>query len=477
MNRRVAIVGGGITGLAAAHRLGELAAESGTPLSVTVFEASDRAGGIVSTVRRGDFVFEEGPDSFITEKSEILALTRRLRLEDQLRRTRPEFRRSFVVRSGRLVPTPEGYYLLAPTRIGPVFASPLFSPLGKLRIALEPFIPRRGAGKTEDESLASFVTRRLGREALERIGQAMVGGIYGAAPENLSLEATFPRFLALERAYGSVIRGLAYTRRDATEQSSGARYGLFVTFAGGMGTLVDALVERLPAGTLRTGTKVNELRPTREGGWTVRVGDGASEPFDAVILSVPAAVSARLLGAFDPALALAMGAFSAGSSVTLSLAYRSGSIGHPLDGAGLVVPRAESPALSGLLGASFTNRKFEGRAPAGFALLRLFFGEDALGWNDDELARRGHEAMAQLIGATEVPGERHVARWPGGMPRYRVGHRGFVRAAYGAVGRHHGLVLAGNVFEGVGLPDCVRGGEAAAQKVMETLYASSSANA
>ena len=478
MTRRIAIVGGGITGLAAAHRLGELAAEaSGAPPEVAIFEAAPRAGGIVSTAREGGLTFEEGPDSFITDKPEALALLTRLGLQDQVRGTRPEFRRSFVVRNGRPVATPEGFYLLAPTRLGPVFASPLFSPLGKLRMALEPFVPARSPrGEDDDESLASFVTRRLGKETLERIAQAMVGGIYGAAPEDLSLGATFPRFLALEREYGSVIKGLQRTRPGSTAPpgvglqaagASGPRYGLFATLAGGLQGLTDTLVSRLPAGALRLGSMVDSVAPLPGGGWSVTTRDRAPGTFDALILALPAAGAAQLAEAFDPALGAALSAFTAGSSVTLSLAYPASSIAHPLDGAGLVVPRAEGPALSGLIGLSFTHRKFEQRAPEGTALLRLFFDEAALALDDDALAARGHKAVSALLGASQAPIARHAARWPGGMPRYRVGHRTRVRAARAAAARHPGLALAGNSYEGVGLPDCVRDGEAAARAVFE----------
>ncbi len=478
MSRRVAIVGGGITGLAAAHHLGELAAAAGSaPPEVVVFEAAPRAGGIVSTARRGDLVFEEGPDSFITDKPEALALVRRLGLEPAVRGTRPEFRRSYVVRNGRPVPTPEGFYLLAPTRLGPVFRSPLFSPLGKLRMALEPWVPaRRTHGEDDDESLASFVTRRLGRETLERIAQAMVGGIYGAAPEELSLGATFPRFLALEREYGSVVRGLQRTRPGAAGTIgvgdsgdagvSGPRYGLFATLEGGLEALTDALVARLPAGALRLGSRVESLAPAPGGGWAVHA-KGESESFDAIILALPAAAAARLVEGFDADLATLLGAFSSASSITLSLAYDARAIAHPMDGAGLVVPRSESAALSGLIGLSFTHRKFDHRAPAGTALLRLFFGESAIALDDAELRRRGHDAVARVLGAGAPPTATHVARWPGGMPRYRVGHRARVRATYEAVARHAGLALAGNSYGGVGLPDCIRSGEAAATAVRE----------
>jgi len=451
VNRRVAVVGGGLTGLAAAHRLTELG------LAPVVFEAAPRAGGIVATHREGPLVLEEGPDSFLTEKPEAIALIERLGLAEKLQGTRPGFRNSFVVREGRLVPTPRGFYLLAPTRLGPVFTSPLFSLGGKLRMALEPLLPADGRNRDEsfDESLASFVTRRLGRETLERIAQPMVGGIYGADPEDLSLAATFPRFLALERAHGSVIRGL----RNASAPASGPRYGLFATLEGGMQTLIDALLARVGE-AVRANTPARTLAP----GWAVN-----GEPFDAVVLALPAAAASGLARAFDPALAEALDVFEAGSSATLSLVYAESASAHRLLGAGFVVPRAESRTLGGVIGGSFTHRKFEGRAPEGTAIVRLFFADEDALLEDAQLAARGQEALGRLLGISGPPCAAHVARWPGGMPRYRVGHRERIRVAFAAAARHGTLALAGNSYTGVGIPDCIRSGEAAADAVRKAL--------
>jgi len=454
LNGRVAVVGGGLTGLAAAHRLVEFG------LTPVVFEAAPRAGGIVATHREGPLVLEEGPDSFLTEKPEALALIKRLGLEDKLQGTRPGFRNSFVVREGRLVPTPPGFYLLAPTRFAPVFASPLFSPLGKLRMALEPFVPPDARNRDEsfDESLASFVTRRLGRETLERIAQPMIGGIYGADPDDLSLAATFPRFLALERAHGSVVRGLQKAR-SADSKASGPRYGLFATLEGGMQTLVDALLVRV-GDAVRPSTPAQAIAP----GWSVN-----GEAFDAVVLALPATAAAKLARPFDPPLADALDRFEAGSSATLSLVFAEGAASHHLEGAGFVVPRAESRGLHGVIGGSFTHRKFEGRAPEGTAIVRLFFADEDALLADAELAARGQDALARLLGMTGPPRAAHVARWPGGMPRYRVGHRERVRVAFAAAARHGTLALAGNSYTGVGIPDCIRSGEAAAEAVRKAL--------
>ena len=304
----MAVLGGGISGLAAAHRLLERGKELDRTPAIAVFEARSRAGGIVSTVESQGFLIEEGPDAFITDKPWAYALAERLGLGEHIIATRPEFRRSYIVRAGRLVPTPDGLQLLAPSRLGPMFRSPLLSPLGKLRLSLEPWLsPRRAGG---DESLGSFVTRRLGREMLERVAEPMVAGIYGADPMRLSLAATFPRFLAMERDSGSVIRGLRAAAAAAATGAGGAggapasgpRYGLFASFEGGMGELVTALLAHLPAGTLRLGTAVEALAP-QPGVWSLRPAGGQAQIFDSVILALPGPAAAGLVADFAPELA------------------------------------------------------------------------------------------------------------------------------------------------------------------------------
>ncbi len=256
---RVAIIGGGISGLAAAFKLRELAATGELPLEVMLFERGTSLGRALGTVREGGFVMETGADSFLSEKPWALDLAKRLGLEQELIGTRERFRKTHVVRDGHLVEIPEGFTLLAPTRFLPVFRSPLFSLRGKLRMAFEPLIPpRRASG---DESLASFVSRRVGREVLERVAQPLAAGIHTADPESLSLEATMPRFLEMERRHGSLFRGLrAATDPNGSNGTSGARWGMFVSFRHGIRTLVDALAARLD-GCVRLGAERHRAGP------------------------------------------------------------------------------------------------------------------------------------------------------------------------------------------------------------------------
>src|ERR1044071_5084097 len=276
--RRVCIVGGGVSGLAAAHRLVELQSEE-SPLEILLLEASGRLGGTVRTHRREGFLIEGGPDSFISEKPEALNLAKRVGLGERLINTNEQHRRSFVVRGGRLRPTPEGFQLLAPSRMLPFLTTDIFTWRGKARMALDLLLPRRrGANGRDDESLAAFVRRRFGREALERMAQPMVGGIYTADPESLSLRATMPRFLEMERRDRSLILSMWKAGRRATERSehgrgaSGARYSLFLSFDEGVQVLTDALAARLPCDSVRLNTKVTSVR--------VGHGDGAAPDAD-----------------------------------------------------------------------------------------------------------------------------------------------------------------------------------------------------
>lgn len=464
--RRIAIVGAGITGLAAAHRLIEPHFGT-TPRvipDVVLFEAAGRAGGIVRSERAGGFVFEHGPDSFVTDKPEALALCERLGLLHEVIEMRPQYRRSFVVHQGKLVPTPDGFQLLAPAKLGPTLRSPLLTPLGKLRLAMEPFVPARVDG--QDESLGSFVRRRLGHEVLERLAQPMVAGIYGADPEQLSLAATFPRFLRMEAEHGSVLKGLRVANRvgaRGADAASGARYALFASLRKGMQTLTDRLISRLPYGALRLSTPVRAIGQT-EGerpGWTVDTERGI-ERFDAVLLAIPAKAAAPLVDALDPKLAAGLREIRYGTSINATMAWPASDIAHRLDGAGFVVPAIEQMQL---LGCSFLHRKFEDRAPEGQALLRIFFDERALGLDETRVTVAALDALKPLLGVQKPPRLTRVVRHPQAMPHYQVGHLERVAALRKQAGEWLGLVLAGSSYDGVGLPDCVRSGEQAAEQL------------
>jgi len=459
--KRVIIIGGGISGLAAAHRLKEL----NPSLALTLIEASARLGGTLLTDKRGDFLLERGPDSFISEKPEAVALAKRLGLESRLIETNANYRRSFIVRNGRLRPVPEGFQLLAPSRLWPFITSDIFSVTGKARMAADLFLPRRSANGVADESLASFVRRRLGREALERMAQPMVGGIYTADPETLSLRATLPRFLDMERDHRSLI--LAMLRKARSQQpaeksgTSGARYGLFLSFDTGMEVLVQALARAIEKCDVRLNTRVTAIE--RERGWLIRTTSETLEA-DAICLAVPAYVAAQLLTNINQTLASQLNQIKYASTATINFAYRRDAIQHPLDGFGFVVPYVEKRSL---IACTFSSVKFPARAPDNYVLLRAFVGgalqPDMFALETSEMLVRVKRDLRELLEITSEPLFAEVSKWENSMPQYSVGHLDRVQAIETQVAQLPGLALAGNAYRGAGIPDCIRSGEAAAE--------------
>jgi len=464
----VAVVGGGISGLAAAHRLHELAAQRSLPLRPVVLEASQRAGGVISTLTRDGFLIEEGPDSIVTDKPWGRQLAERVGLGPHLIGTQEGRRRSFVLRRGRLLPTPDGFYLLAPTRFAPLITTRLFSPMGKARMAMDLVIPRRTHGG--DESVASFVRRRLGREALERIAQPMIAGIYGADPEMLSLRATFPRFLQMEAEQGSVIRAMMAARRRPASgaresDASGARYGLFASIDQGLESLVHAVAGRLAAGTIRTGARVIALRRAPDG-WDV-ITDAGPERHDAVVLALPAHAAAALLEPLDAELSSRLASIGYGTAATVSLAFQESHVDHSLDGFGFVVPAIEGLSITGC---TFASRKYVGRAPDGWALLRAFWGPPSEGLTESFILERTLDELRGPLGLRGDPRLAHVSRWPRSMPHYAVGHLDLVAGIERHAAALPRLALAGNAYRGIGIPDCVRSGETAAESLVASLF-------
>jgi oxygen-dependent protoporphyrinogen oxidase len=473
---RVAIIGGGIAGLAAAHRLLELAAARETPITATVYESSMRAGGALETIRANGCVIETGADSFLSEKPWALALAGRLEMSGEVIGTRALFRKTFVVRRGRLLAIPEGFSLLAPASIWPLLKSPLFSPLGKARILLEPFIPRRIHDGEHDESLAGFVTRRLGREALERVAQPLAGGIYTADPATLSVNATMPRFVAMENRYGSVIRGLRAAARTAAgaRDGGGARWSLFVSFRNGVGGLIDALVARL-GGSIQRGARVIALeRRAHDAGsgprWLLRFHNGSVADADAIICAAPAYAIAPLLAAHDASLSGMLAHISYASAATVNMAFRENDFPNRPSGFGFVVPIAERRRI---IAGSFSSLKFAGRAPEGTLLARVFLGgalqTEMMMLDDAAMIAAARAEFASLLGVIAEPALAHVRRWPEAMPQYMVGHLARVAQIERAAAALNGIHLAGAYLRGVGIPDCVHSGETAAEAVFAAL--------
>lgn len=467
--KQVVVIGGGITGLTTCYRLQRQVSEHALPLHITLLEASDRVGGILATAHEDGVLLEHGPDCFITNKPWGVQLCEELELQEEMIGTTTEHRRSFVVRNGKLCEVPQGLYLMVPGSFLPFAMSPIVSWPGKLRMGLDLILPRR-ASDAGDESLAQFVTRRLGREALERVAQPMVGGIYTADPAKLSLRATMPQFLDMEARHGSLIRAMRHNQRQAKQQgASGPRYGLFTSFRHGMQTLTDRLESNLPADMIRLQTRVAGLDRQPAATWNVRLEDQPDIEADAVCLALPAPKAAALLAPVDEDLAAEMDIPYASSAI-LNIVMRREDIAHPLNGMGFVVPAVENRAL---IACSFSSVKFAGRAPEGQVLLRAFVGgamhRDRYEQSDEEIQRAVLQDLRQLIGLTGEPLHISLRRWPQSMAQYHLGHIERVARIESMMSRVPGLVLAGNAYHGVGVPDCIRSGNEAAESVLNYL--------
>lgn len=469
MSKRIVVIGGGITGLAAANRIKEIAAEKHPGLEVLLIEASERTGGPIRTIERDGFLVEEGPDAFITTKPWGLNLCRRLGLDGELIETDDSKRRTYILRGSDLVEIPEGFVMLAPSRLAPFLTSPLFSWRGKLRMLMDLVIPRRRGG---DESVAGFVRRRLGREALDRVAQPMIGGIYTGDAERLSLRATMPQYMELEEEHGSVIAGMLRNYRQksrARKKDSGARYSMFVSFKKGMSTLTDRLSSGLGE-SLRLGEKVSAVSKS-EGGYTVSTDKGVYEA-EGVVITTPAFVAAKLVEKLDPETAALLAGIDYASSAVAVLAYKLSDIKRPIDAFGFVVPVLEKKRL---IACSFSSEKFPGRAPGGYTVLRAFTGgmldPGVLDLGDDAIVEKLKSELRPVLGITGEPVFGFLKRYPRSLPQYYVGHPDLVRKISSGVKKLKGLEIAGSALGGVGIPDCINSGESAAEKVVETVYA------
>jgi oxygen-dependent protoporphyrinogen oxidase len=470
MSRRIVVIGGGIAGLAAANRLLELRNAESRDYEILLLESSTRLGGAIATEHSGGFLLEAGPDSFITEKPAAMKLCERLGLGARLVSTQAAHQKIYVVRNGRLELLPEGFFLLAPTRLRPFMRTSLFSWPGKLRMAAELLLPR--AAVKADESLGSFVRRRFGAEALERVAQPLIGGIYAADPDRLSLKSTMPRFLEMERRQRSLIYAMwSAQRRRRREAGSGARWSLFVTLAGGMEELVQALAGRLPEGAIHPRSRVTSLSYDHHRRiWHIPAGADGTTPADGIIIATPAYSAAEMISSLAPAAAAALKNMPYASTATVSLAFRQADFPRPPDSFGFVVPAVEKRKL---VACTFSSLKYPGRAPEGTILLRAFVGgrlQPEL-FNDDDpvMVRNVRAELAALLGVTAEPILSRVWRHASSMPQYEVGHEARINQVRGELRAFPTLALAGSAYSGVGISDCVRTGEEAAEAVIEAI--------
>lgn len=477
---RIAIIGGGIAGMAAACEL-EKARAAGEPVSYTLFESQPRLGGSIASEIVNGIVLERGPDSFLTEKPAAAELCRELGLGAELVPSNDGSRKTWIVVRNRLVAMPDGLMFLVPTKLLPTALTPLFSLGTKLRMAQEMLMPPRPA--EGDESVATLVERHYGAEVVDRLAGPLLSGIYGGEAADLSAQAVMPRLVEMERRYGSLTRGVLAARKQMKARgmkSGAASAAIFTSLRGGMQQMVDALASRLDAASVRLATPVSGLTKTREG-WRV-VAAAGNDSFDGVILASPAWAAGALLEPVDAALGTELGGIPYSSSITVNLVYEETRLGALPDGFGFLVPASEGRAM---LACTFVHRKFAGRTPPGKAVLRVFLGgvrnEALLAEPDDALIARARRELGEILGARVMkleaePELTQVSRWRRAMAQYAVGHKTRIERITARVAALPGLRLAGNAYDGIGIPDCIRLGREAARE-LAALSAKASASA
>ncbi|WP_017728655.1 protoporphyrinogen oxidase [Halalkalibacterium ligniniphilum] len=464
---RVAVIGGGITGLAAAHALHQKKHEQGFPLDYVLIEGCERLGGKIQTDRTDGFVIERGPDSFLARKTSMSKLAKAVGLENDLLHN--DTGQAYILKGASLHPIPGGAIMGIPTELGPFLKTNLFSPLGKIRAASDFFIPPI-TDENEDISLGHFFRRRLGNEVVDQLIEPLLSGIYAGNLDKLSLQATFPNFQQLEKKYGGLIRGMKKTRgtKKKPEDQSEKKQGMFLTFRYGLQSFVDAIENHLDADSIWKGNPVVSIRKERET-FLLTFQNGSIERFDEVIVTTPPHITAKMLDAYPYYQYLKE--MEATSVATVALAFRKEAVHNPYDGTGFVVSRNSPQTITAC---TWTHKKWSHSTPEGFALLRCYIGRPG----DSEIVDKSDEEIVSVVlrdlkGIMDIEGEplfHLVTRWKEAMPQYHVGHVFQINKMKEDTARHlPGLYLAGAGFDGVGLPDCIDQGQQVVEQIVRKL--------
>jgi oxygen-dependent protoporphyrinogen oxidase len=463
--KRIAIIGGGISGLTAAYHL-DKARAAGSPLSYVLFESSQRLGGSMYSDRVEDCLVEAGPDSFLSEKPWAASLCKELGIGDQLIGSNDSQRKTYIVVHGRLVAMPDGLMFMVPTKLVPTALSPLFSWSTKFRMAQELLHPPRPMN--DDETVAGLVERHFGAEVVDRLADPLLSGVYGGDANKLSARAVLPRFVEMEEKYGSLSRAMlaAHKKMAGVARNQPAR-PLFSSLRDGMQQMVDAITVRLDASAIRLRTRVRGIYP-KNGGWRLAIEMKDDEYFDAVLLATPANLAGALLEAVDAELSGDLLEITYSSSVTVTLGYYMDQLQRLPPGFGFLVPRSQGMRM---LACTFVHNKFPHRAPPDKGLLRCFLGgardEAVLSLTDDEMLHTVRAELKKILKLDVRPIFSRIYRWRGAMAQYELGHIARVERIERRVSHIPGLALAGNAYHGIGVPDCIRSGEEAATTILE----------
>ena len=490
--KRLAIIGGGISGLSAAWH-----AER-ADFEVELFEASAQLGGVLGTIDWNGRLIEGAADNFATLDDEALQWCRKMGLEHEFISPSTEHRLAMVLHHGVPKPIPAGFSLVQPTRVWPIITTPVLSLSGKLRLLVEYFVPKRR--QSEDESLYDFALRRLGKEAFERLVEPIVGGIFTADPKRLSMQATLPQFVQMEKEHGGLMRGfLAQLRKrqqsqktsvtqdgrkrtgqpTIEQQASGARYAQFLAPKQGMTWWIDAIERQLSGTKIHRNAKVLTLvdrsvsssathaPPFSGSRWELNLANGDRKQFDGVVIATPSATTARLLQTVDVNVASKLAELRTASSVVVAMIIRRQDVTKMAWCFGIVIPQIEK---RNALAVSFTGLKYPGRVPDDELLVRVFMGgsqhPEMMNWSDEDLTRTAVHELSDMIGWKGSPLWSRVLRWVAAMPQYDVGHVeriAKIESLLDSVAPT--LRVAGAAYSGVGIPQCVRSGRRAIEKI------------
>jgi len=481
--RKIIIIGGGVAGLGAAYKV-RRAADAGADVGFELIEKSERLGGklatdVIEDPETGErFIVDGGSDSFLTEKTPVHRVAKLLGIFDEESPTSDEYKKTLIVKRGKLVELPDGIMMFAPTKIMPMVTTSLYSWPAKFRMALDLVIPRKKvpAGELNDESLESFVVRRLGRESLDRLAEPLVGGVNGSDPAMMSLAATYPSLLAMEQEHGSLVRGFLAQRKkvEAIKKKYPPKPGakprtFFSSFYQGMQFLTDRMADAAGREHIRTGLGAVSVERTSDGGWAVTLESGDRVCGDAVIVATEVWAACALLADVEPQIASVLADIPSTSSATVPIAFRAEDCPFDMHWHGVLAPRIEAQPVTGI---SLVSSKWPGKTPDGRVLMRAFVGgphnQDMLRKADGEIIQIVREQLVKLLGvrAEAEPLFARVYRWEKGMPQYTLGHLGRVDAIEDRLAATPGLGLAGGGLRGVGVPNCLESGEKAVSKIL-----------
>jgi len=466
--KKVIIIGGGITGLSTAYFLQEALKTNTRPdrekqVEILLMEAKPRLGGKLVSEQLEGFVIEGGPDSFITQKKWGMTLIQQLGLTNRLVQTHPVNKSIFILSRGKLVPMPEGFNLMVPGKLFPFLFSPLVSMPGKARMGMDFFIPKKASER--DESIASFVRRRLGEEAVQQFAEPILAGIFAGDAEKLSMQATFPQFSLLEKKYGSLIKGMWKRRSQMAQQGNTAtKWSLFVTLEEGLSSLITALRDKLDQVEIKTGSPITAVTPT-DHGYEV-VSGSERQTADALVITTPTYTAADWVSGWHPLLSKLLHEIPYVSTATVSLGFRRKDVKHPLKGFGFVIPRREGSAM---MASTWSSTKFPGRAPKDHVLIRVFLGgayqEDLVNQEESSLITLVRKELKGILGIDADPVVARAFRWIKANPQYHIGHVDLISEIEKQTQKHRGLFLTGAAYRGVGIPDCIQQGKETAEKV------------